>query len=165
MSRTSYGQLHGTNVARDFVEIPSLVLEKWVMDPATLIKLGFHYANLSSNYLAEWRIKSGNSNDTPPTSIPEYVICGLLNAERHKGAKFYLTQVHYSLYDLVIHDLSEYGNVDKRNSTRLWNLTKKDITLLDGPEVLGEGYEWGFGQAKFGKLFTSYDVSYYAYPW
>jgi len=35
-----------------------------------------------------------------------------------------------------------------------------------GPEVLGEGEEWGFAQAKASKLYgTTYDVGFYSYPW
>ena len=67
-------------------------------------------------------------------------------------AKMYLNMAHHSLYDLMVHSPPDHDTTMSWNLTQLWNSTRKEVLLLDGPEVWGEGYEWGFGQAKFRKL-------------
>ncbi len=43
LSNTKYESLSGTNVSRDFVELPSQVLENWGSDPAVLKTYAKHY--------------------------------------------------------------------------------------------------------------------------
>jgi len=43
LSNTTYFKTGGTNVALDFVELPSQVMENWVMEPEILKVLGKHY--------------------------------------------------------------------------------------------------------------------------
>jgi peptidyl-dipeptidase Dcp len=43
LSQCKYYSLSGTSVSRDFVELPSQILENWVMEPEMLAKYAFHY--------------------------------------------------------------------------------------------------------------------------
>ena len=169
VSRTKYGRLHGTQVTRDFAEIPSTLLESWASQPNTLRKLSFHYTHLSTRYLDAWRSKTqvhGHGITDPPPQVPHEIIDGLIKSRTPQTqAKMYLNMAHHSLYDLMVHSPPDHDTTMSWNLTQLWNSTRKAVLLLDGPEVWGEGYAWGFGQAKFRKLITSYDVGFYSYPW
>ncbi len=43
MANTTYGSLSGTSVYRDFVELPSQVMENWLLEKAFLDKFAVHY--------------------------------------------------------------------------------------------------------------------------
>ncbi len=43
LSKANYGRFSGSNVARDFMEAPSQMLENWVWDPVVLQSLSGHY--------------------------------------------------------------------------------------------------------------------------
>lgn len=43
LANTTYPRLAGTNVPRDFVELPSQIMENWSMDPEFLRMYAFHY--------------------------------------------------------------------------------------------------------------------------
>ncbi|MDO9548370.1 MAG: M3 family metallopeptidase [Candidatus Marinimicrobia bacterium] len=42
-SNSSYPRLTGTSLARDFVELPSQIMENWALEPAVLKTYAFHY--------------------------------------------------------------------------------------------------------------------------
>lgn len=43
LSECTYGSLAGTNVSRDFVELPSQIMENWAMEPEVLKTYATHY--------------------------------------------------------------------------------------------------------------------------
>jgi peptidyl-dipeptidase Dcp len=43
LSNVSYPSLSGTSVARDFVELPSQILERWLSTPEVLSRFALHY--------------------------------------------------------------------------------------------------------------------------
>jgi len=51
----TYSAFHGSHVARDFIEIPNIMLENWIWVPEVLKKLGRHYSYLCGPYYEFWR--------------------------------------------------------------------------------------------------------------
>ncbi|PMD67393.1 uncharacterized protein K444DRAFT_606334 [Hyaloscypha bicolor E] len=58
----------------------------------------------------------------------------------------------------MVHEPASNEAIENMNITAEWNETRKEITKLDGPEVLGQGYEWGDGHAM-----DEYDAGFYGY--
>jgi len=135
LSRTRYARFHGTNVARDFVEAPSQMLENWCWEPEVLKKMSSHYKTqepLSDDLIAKI-IKS------------RYVNVGL----------YYLRQLFFANFDLSVHNNSLAVNTDY---TKLWNELREQISLV-------QGGEYKHGQGTFGHITNGYDAGYYGYTY
>ena len=64
---------------------------------------------------------------------------------------------------MTVHEPADHAAIENLDISEKYNLLRKEISQLDGPEVLGEGYKWGNGQATFGHLIGGYDAGYYGY--
>ncbi|KAJ5216583.1 uncharacterized protein N7498_002990, partial [Penicillium cinerascens] len=169
VSRTIYSRFHGTSTVRDFVEAPSQMLENWCWTPSQLRSLSRHYSTLSPEYLAGWQEahqkRSGGKTATGPPSerIPDEVIANLIRTKHVNEALFNLRQLHFGIFDMTVHEPSSHADIEALPISKTYNSLRKEITLLDGPEALGEGEGWGHGEATFGHLIGGYDAGYYGY--
>ncbi|KAF5536976.1 hypothetical protein FNAPI_11576 [Fusarium napiforme] len=137
VARTKYAIPH----SRDFIEIPSIMLENWIWLPDVLVRLGHHY----------------KSQEALPRELAESV-ARTRNANR---ANSILAQVQPALFDLAIHTPSSHKAALEMDTTEIWNRTKMDIlTHSFGPNPK----DWGAGQARFAHMFRKNDGSYFAYP-
>ncbi|KAF5573097.1 hypothetical protein FPANT_12595 [Fusarium pseudoanthophilum] len=137
VARTKYAIPH----SRDFIEIPSIMLENWIWLPDVLIRLGRHY----------------QSQEALPRELAESV-ARTRNANR---ANSILAQVQPALFDLAIHTPPSHKSALEMDTTEIWNRTKRDIlTHSFGPNPK----YWGAGQARFAHIFRKNDGSYFAYP-
>ena len=134
VSRAKYA----ISFSKDFVEIPSLLLEHWVWVPQVLKKLGRHHRN--------------------GTELPDSLISDLVRTKHVNQAHGMLGQVHLALFDLDIHSPGSHEAAQRIDLTRLWNESKRDIVGLP------LGGDEGFGQAGFPHIFRKYDAGYFAYP-
>ncbi|KAF9505096.1 hypothetical protein BS47DRAFT_1374338 [Hydnum rufescens UP504] len=134
LSRTTFGRFHGTQVARDFVEAPSQMLENWCWEPQVLKRISSHYKTGEplSNQLIEKLIKS------------RYVNIGL----------FSLRQLFFGLFDLKVHTEKFDGQVDY---SKLWCDMREDISLVKTGDQITPG------QGSFGHIVGGYDAGYYGY--
>lgn len=162
VSKTRYSRFHGTNTVRDFVEAPSQMLENWCWTPSQLKSMGQHYSTLSPEYLAAWQEQTGQQTP-PPERIPDAMIENLIRTKHVNGALFVLRQLHFGIFDMTIHEPQSQEQVKAMSVTSMYNRLRREITQLDGPEVLGMGDDWGHGEAIFGHLMGGYDVGYYGY--
>ncbi|KIV89495.1 hypothetical protein PV10_06888 [Exophiala mesophila] len=163
VSRTTYSRFHGTNTVRDFVEAPSQMLENWCWTPSQLKSLSRHYSTLSPEYYAAWQEHAGAEVAKPEEHIPDDLIEKLIKTKNLNGALFNLRQLHFGIFDMTIHEPKDHASLEALNITETYNGLRKDISKIDGPEVLGEGNGWGNGQATFGHLMGGYDAGYYGY--
>ena len=142
VSRTIYSRFHGTNTVRDFVEAPSQMLENWCWTPSQLKALSHHYSLLSPEYEAAWREQT-KGQSKPDEKIPDELIENLIKTKHVNDALANLRQLHFGIFDMKVHEPSSHAEVEGLKITELYNSLRKEITQLDGPEVLGEGSEWG----------------------
>lgn len=163
VAKTIYSRFHGTNTVRDFVEAPSQMLENWCWTPSQLKSLSRHYSTLSEDYRKAWSESSATPGTPAPERIPDDVIESLIRTKHVNDALFNLRQLHFGIFDMTMHEPASHDAIKALNPTVTYNTLRKEISQIEGPEVLGEGDEWGNGQATFGHLMGGYDAGYYGY--
>ncbi|WP_430614209.1 M3 family metallopeptidase [Flavobacterium sp. JP2137] len=83
LSKVSYRSLAGTQVPRDFVELPSQILENWAAQPAVLKQFAKHYhtgQSIPDDLIEKWQ-KSQTFNQGFATT--EYLAAALLDMKYH----------------------------------------------------------------------------------
>ncbi|KAH0562023.1 hypothetical protein GP486_003277 [Trichoglossum hirsutum] len=167
VSRTTYSRFHGTNTVRDFVEAPSQMLENWCWDPSQLRSLSRHYSYLTIEYANAWKADhpepSSAVAENPPEKIPEALVESITKTKHVNDALFNLRQLHFGIFDMTVHEPASHDTITSLKISELYNRLRKEITQLDGPEILGQKDDWGNGQATFGHLIGGYDAGYYGY--
>lgn len=83
LAKSTYPRLAGTNVSRDFVELPSQIMENWSTDPEFLKMYAFHYQTgevISDELIAKMKA-SGTFNQGFATT--EFLAAAILDMEYH----------------------------------------------------------------------------------
>lgn len=163
VSRTIYSRFHGTSTVRDFVEAPSQMLENWCWTPAQLKALSKHYSTISPEYFEAWKDAATEDSAKPSERIPDDLVSNLIKTKNMNGALFNLRQLHFGIFDMTIHEPKDHESIQDMQISEIYNGLRRNISSLDGPEVFGEGNDWGNGQATFGHLMGGYDAGYYGY--
>ncbi|CRG86921.1 metallopeptidase MepB [Talaromyces islandicus] len=160
VAKTVYSRFHGTNTVRDFVEAPSQMLENWCWTPSQLKSLSRHYSTLSDEYAQAFK-ESGS--EAAPERIPDEYIDSLIRTKHVNDALFNLRQLHFGIFDMTMHEPASHAAIEALDPTTTYNSLRHEISKIEGPEALGQGYDWGHGQATFGHLMGGYDAGYYGY--
>jgi len=128
----------GTSVPRDFVEVPSQMLERWLEDINVLRRLSKHY-------------KTGES-------MPDHLVKSLVRAKYANIGHYYKGQVSLSLSDFRIHMYRMPEDIPATPQD-LYSATNIDYSkYYPVPDDTAK-------LASFGHLFGGYDASYYGYAW
>ncbi|MFO0725960.1 MAG: M3 family metallopeptidase [Myxococcota bacterium] len=139
LSKVEVRSLAGTNVAWDFVELPSQIMENWCWEREALDLFGRHY-------------------ETGAT-IPEDLFKKMTAARTFRAANAMMRQIGFATVDLSLH--MEWQPGQKRD-VFAW---ARDVMQRFSPAKLPEDY--GF-IASFSHLFSSevaYAAGYYSYKW
>ncbi len=99
----------------------------------------------------------------PDEKIPDELIENLIKTKHVNDALFNLRQLHFGTFDMTVHEPASHDQIEKLPVSETYNKLRKQISQIDGPEVLGDGYGWGNGSATFGHLVGGYDAGYYGY--
>lgn len=135
-SNVTYRSQSGTNVYRDFVELPSQVMENWASEKAFLDLFAKHY-------------QTGET-------IPAELIKNIKAAENFNVAYACMRQLSFGYLDMAWHSISEPFIADVVAFEReAW----KKAVILPQPEDC-------FMSSTFGHLFAGgYAAGYYSYKW
>ncbi|KAF2484871.1 peptidase family M3-domain-containing protein [Neohortaea acidophila] len=163
VSKTTYSRFHGTSVVRDFVEAPSQMLENWCWTPSQLRSLSKHWSYLTPEYREAWKASAAEGEQQPPEQMPDDLIQSVVRTQHVNDAIFNLRQLHFGIFDMTVHEPSSHAAITKLDASATFNRLRKDISKMDGPEVLGANDDWGHGEATFGHLIGGYDAGYYGY--
>ena len=136
LSRCTYQSLSGTNVYRDFVELPSQIMENWLTEKEYLDQFAFHY-------------QTGEK-------IPAELIQRIIDASNYIAGYLCLRQLSFGYLDMAYHTLMQPFSSDIREFER--NAIQHVQLLPVIPETCIS--------TSFGHIFSGgYAAGYYSYKW
>ncbi len=136
LANSTYSSLSGTSVYRDFVELPSQIMENWAVEKDFLDRFAVHY-------------KTGEK-------IPAELVKKIVDSQNYLAGYLSIRQLSFSYLDMAWHtlDLPFDGNV-KDFEENAWAKTRIFPII---PEVSMS--------TQFGHLFAGgYAAGYYSYKW
>lgn len=134
--------------SRDFVEIPSIILENWIWVPAVLKSLGRYYRNTDDESAAHYRENNGDG-EVSEERMPDSMIAALIKTKNLNVAHTMLDQLRVALFDLEIHTSAIHVDAQETDTTALWNTMKREIMGLEGCAEM----DVSLGQAGFAHIF------------
>lgn len=161
VSKTTYSCFHGTEVAIDFGEAPSQMLENWCWTPSILKGISNHYSYLPP-YRQLWEKKIDTAH-RPAERIPDSMIESLMRGRYVNSAQINLRQLSIGRFDMTVHNPGSHDAIKAMDIPAAWNNLRAQATQLAGPEIDCEDYQWGSGYTNLGHLMREYDAGYYSY--
>ena len=131
-----YGSLTGTNVSRDFVELPSQIMENWAFEPEYLNSFARHY----------------QTGEQIPAELIEKVVA----AKNYLAGYGQVRQLHFGYLDMAWHTLKE---VPAMSTLEFEQKTLAPYAVM--PAVEGTGFSTSFSHIFSG----GYSAGYYSYKW
>ncbi|RPI06597.1 MAG: M3 family peptidase [Ignavibacteriae bacterium] len=125
----------GLPIARDFVELPSQIMEHWAMEPEVLRTYAFHY-------------KTGDV-------IPQSLIDKITNSAKFNQGFATVEYLAASFLDMDWHMLTDTGSVD---AVAFENQSMGKIGLM--PEIVSR-----YRSMYFSHIIGGYAAGYYSYLW
>ncbi|KAJ4392173.1 hypothetical protein N0V93_005798 [Gnomoniopsis smithogilvyi] len=158
VSRTKYALSH----SRDFVEIPSIMLENFIWVPEILVRLGKHYSCIYSENARTWESVPSKQHDGQVTQeesarLPQDLAEAMARTKNVNAAHDMLAQIRLALFDLTIHAPSEGRTATDDETTLLWHTLRREVIGLSG------GSNMNAGQAGFQHIYKNYDAGYFSY--
>ncbi|MFR9579232.1 MAG: M3 family metallopeptidase [Rikenellaceae bacterium] len=136
LARGEYGSLNGTNVYRDFVELPSQLLENWATKKEFLDMWASHY--------------------TTGEKIPAELVAKIERAANYNAAYAHVRQLQFGLLDMAWHTLTEPYTGDIESFERKATAPTQILPLVDGACF----------SPSFSHIFNGgYAAGYYGYKW
>ena len=136
MAQGRYGSQTGTNVARDFVELPSQIMENWAYEPEFLQTFARHY-------------RTGEP-------LPAELIAKVEAAKNYLAAYSQVRQLQFGILDMAWHSLEALPEADTRRFEKA--VLAPTAVMPDVPECCIS--------TSFSHIFSGgYSAGYYSYKW
>lgn len=136
LAESNYATLSGTNVYRDFVELPSQIMENWLIEKEYLDKFAFHY-------------QTGEK-------MPDGLLQKIVDASNYNTGYLTLRQLSFGYLDMAWHSLETPFEGDVRTFEQE---AMGRVQLL--PVVVETSLSTSFGHIFSG----GYAAGYYSYKW
>ncbi|MCQ2144309.1 MAG: M3 family metallopeptidase [Bacteroidales bacterium] len=132
-----YGSQSGTSVSRDFVELPSQIMENWAFEPEYLNTFAKHY-------------QTGET-------IPQELIDKIVASKNYLAAYLQVRQLQFGIIDMAWHTLKALpANIDVVAFEKK-ALAPSNVIYSDPACAIS---------TSFGHIFTGgYSAGYYSYKW
>ncbi len=131
-----YGSLTGTNVSRDFVELPSQIMENWAFEPEYLNSFAKHY----------------QTGEPIPAELIEKVVA----AKNYLAGYGQVRQLHFGYLDMAWHSLTE---LPAESTVEFEQKVLAPYAIM--PAVEGSAFSTSFSHIFSG----GYSAGYYSYKW
>lgn len=135
LSKCEYKGTSGTNVARDFVELPSQVMEHWATEPEVLKMYAKHY-------------QTGET-------IPDELITKILNQKTFNQGFMTAELIAAALLDMQLHSLKDADNLD------IVTFEKEAMDKIGLIPEIAPRYRLTY----FNHIIGGYAAGYYSYLW
>ena len=136
LAKGRYPSLTGTSVSRDFVELPSQIMENWAYEPEYLNSFAKHY----------------QTGETIPAELIEKIVA----AKNYLAAYGQVRQLHFGYLDMAWHSLKEVPSVSavefEQSVLAPWGVL---------PAAEGAAFSTSFSHIFSG----GYSAGYYSYKW
>ncbi|MEA4905209.1 MAG: M3 family metallopeptidase [Petrimonas sp.] len=136
LAKSTYETLSGTSVYRDFVELPSQIMENWLVEKEYLDKFAFHY-------------QTGEK-------MPAGLVQKIINAANYNTGYLTFRQLSFGYLDMAWHTLEQPFDGDVREFEQKAMLPVKLLPVVPGTSM----------STAFGHIFSGgYAAGYYSYKW
>ena len=136
MAEGRYPSLTGTNVARDFVELPSQIMENWAYEPEYL-----------DSFAKDWRTGE---------PIPHDLVKKIVDAQNYLAGYYQVRQLQFGILDMAWNTLKTLPEEDVEAFER---------RVLESSSVLPKA-EGTIISTSFNHIFSGgYAAGYYSYKW
>lgn len=136
LSDVTYSSLSGTSVYRDFVELPSQIMENWAVEKDFLDMFATHY-------------KTGEK-------ISKELVDKIINSQNYLAGYTSIRQLGFGLIDMAWHSMNKPFDGD---ISEFEKKVSSDVEIL--PEVKGTNVSTAFSHVFAG----GYAAGYYSYKW
>ncbi len=116
--------------------------------------VSFHYSHISSQYKQVWEAslthkqKQCADSIQPEAQLQDDVVALLEKQSTNwKGLREQLKDVFFSTFDMLVHNPKSHEALKALNLAENFNRLKTEIYNLAGGEAVGDGWEWGHGEA------------------
>ncbi len=140
LSNVKYNTISGTSVKRDFVELPSQIMENWALEPEMLKIYAKHY-------------KTGEP-------IPDELIAKIQKSSQFNQGFITIEYLAASLLDIKYHMIDNVEDIDNLDILAFEKQTMSDLGLID--EIIPR-YRSTYFNHSFGG--EGYSAGYYVYIW
>lgn len=146
-----YSSLTGTNVSRDFVELPSQIMENWAFEPEFLDTFARHF-------------ETGEA-------LPDTLINKIVEAKNYNAAYAQVRQLQFGILDMAWHTLkggSESGHFDRLSDLKtmqeLGTIAFEKVALKSSNVI--PSIPEACISTSFSHIFSGgYSAGYYSYKW
>lgn len=146
-----YSSLTGTNVSRDFVELPSQIMENWAFEPEFLDTFARHF-------------ETGEA-------LPDTLINKIVEAKNYNAAYAQVRQLQFGILDMAWHTLkggSESGHFDRHSDLK--TMQELGTIAFEKAALKSSNVIPSIPQAcistSFSHIFSGgYSAGYYSYKW
>ncbi|KAI3391055.1 hypothetical protein diail_8083 [Diaporthe ilicicola] len=156
VSKTKYVRFHGTRLADDFCEMPSVMLENWCWQKDILRDISYHYTEVDEKYLLKWQAENPNL-EKPSVKMPDDLITSVLEGRSWVKLNQVAMQLTNALLDMEVHKPSSHQALADLDIGSLHNSLRREVRGLSNP-----GHE-SYPYPNFHIIVRGYDAVTYSY--